>query len=557
MDISFLGATRTVTGSAFLVSSGGFKVMVDCGLYQGLPSLKERNYTHPPVVWPEVDAILLTHAHIDHCGLVPRAVKLGFNGPIFCHPATADLADIMLRDSAEIHEEDAKWLNRKRLRAGKPPVEPLFNIRDTIKALDMFRRIEYEDPFNVVPGFTAELRDAGHILGASSIRLTVEEGSLKKQIVFSGDIGNHQAPILKEPFGFSNADAVLIETTYGNRLHDTPENRWRKLKEIVNATWKKHAKVIIPSFAVGRTQELLYILSEMMNAGDIPSIPIFLDSPMAIDATIVHERHPECFDRETMDRIRKGENPFRPNTLRLTKSAVESRKINKHNGPAIIIAGGGMCEGGRIVHHLKHNLYDSNNHMLIVGYQAEGTLGRLILNGVKKLRLLGDDIAINAKVTQIDAFSAHADRDGLIDWLKFLEKSPEIIFMVHGEEKAGEDFAETVRQELGYNAYRPKLGQTVDLSELDQVSTVKRRFIDRPHPAVHDVKDIIASVSMMGEEFQSTVENYAAELSKRIKSARDSGKEPHWRTEDVSEVLLHLAEVVGGDIDTLENLADS
>ncbi|MCX6645515.1 MAG: MBL fold metallo-hydrolase [bacterium] len=557
MEISFLGATRTVTGSAYMVSSGKYRVMVDCGLYQGLPSLKELNYTHPNVVWPDIDAILLTHAHIDHSGLIPRAVKLGFNGPIYTHPATYDLAEIMLRDSAEVHEEDAKWLTRKRLRAGKPSVEPLFNINDVEASLKMFQRVEYEDLFDVVPGFKAELRDAGHILGAASIRVTVEEDNLKRQIVFSGDIGNHQAPILKEPFGFDRADAVLIESTYGNRLHETPDDRHAKLKQIINEAWKKRGKVLIPSFAVGRTQEILYILSEMLYKNEIPQITIFLDSPMAISATSVHENHPECFDSATMDRIRKGENPFHPATLRTTRTVSESRKINEFEGPAVIIAGGGMCEGGRIVHHLKHNLYDPNNHLLIVGYQAEGTLGRLILNGVKRLRLFGEEVAVNAKVTPIGAFSAHADRKGLTDWLKYFETPPEIVFIVHGEEKAGLEFAETVRQELGFNTYQPKLGQIADLSNLGEVTTGKRRYVDPTVPAAQDVKEIIARVSMLGEEFQSTIQKYAMELTSRIKEAKDSGREPQWRTEDVNEVLMHLSEVVDGDLDTLENISKS
>ena len=556
MDISFLGATRTVTGSAYMVSSGGYQVMVDCGLYQGLPSLTERNYTHPPVVWPDVDAILLTHAHIDHSGLIPRAVRLGFKGPIFTHPATYDLTEIMLRDSAEIHTEDTQWLNRKRIRAGKPPIEPLFDIRNVEDSLMMFRRVEYEDPFEVVPGMVAEYRDAGHILGAASIRVTCEEDGLTRRIVFSGDVGNHQAPILKEPFGFSHADAVLIESTYGNRLHETPDDRWTKLKEIINQAYRKRSRVLIPSFAVGRAQELLYILSEMLNKNEIPPIPIFLDSPMAIAATEVHEKHPECFDRQTMDRIRKGENPFHPSTLKLTGSVAESRKINQHKGAAVIIAGGGMCEGGRIAHHLKHNLYNPDNHLLIVGYQAEGTLGRVILSGVKKVKILGDEVAVRAKVTPIGAFSAHADRKGLIDWLKFFEKPPEMVFIVHGEEKAGQDFMETVRQEIGFNTYQPKLGQIVDLAHLDEVATGKRCFVEIPVPEVQDVNQILARVISMGDEFKSTVAKYATELGSRIQKAKTEGREPHWRTEDVNEVLLRLTEVVGEDIDVLENIAE-
>ncbi len=557
MDLSFLGATGTVTGSSYLLAVGDRRVMIDCGLYQGLPQLKERNYTHPAVKWTEVDAILLTHAHIDHCGLIPRAVRLGFTGPIYSHAATVDLAEIMLRDSAEIHEQDAKWLNRKRMRAGKNPIEPLFNHRDAENALSQFVSVKYGERFDVVPGIAAEYRDAGHILGSASIAVDAEESGLKRRIVFSGDIGHHQAPILREPAGFENADAVLIETTYGNRLHETSSDRYSMLQKIIRDTCSHRGNVVIPAFTVGRTQELLYILGEMMEADNIPRIPIFLDSPMAIAATGVHQKHPECFDRETMDRINAGDNPFKPEMLVMCRTVDDSKDINRHKDSAVIIAGGGMCEGGRIVHHLKHNLYGPENHLVIVGYQAEGTLGRVILNGRKRVRLFGEEIAVNAKVTAIGAFSAHADRDGLIDWLRNFTDPPEVVFMVHGEAKASEDFANTVREKLGYVAYLPRLGQHVDLAELDDIALAKRRFISEKTPSAGDVREIVARVSVLGGEFQATIEKYIGELGRRIKKAEKDDRYPHWKTRDVAEILTHLTEIVGGDIDRLEGLVES
>ena len=554
MELAFLGAARTVTGSCYLLAVGDRRIMVDCGLYQGPPEMEEKNYMHPPVDWTEVDAILLTHAHIDHCGLIPKGVKHGFRGPIYTHSATIDLAEIMLRDSAEIHAQDASWLNRKRRRAGKPPVEPLFNMEDALEALKLFSPVKYGDRFEVVPGINAEFRDVGHILGSACIAVDCEESGLQRRIVFSGDVGNHQAPILREPDGFSEADAVLVETTYGNRVHESPEDRWEILKGIVQDAYANRAKVVIPSFAVGRTQELLYILGEMMHRDEIPAISIFLDSPMAIAATEVHEDHPEVFDKETLERIRKGDNPFHPVSLTFSRTVQESRKINYHDGAAIIIAGGGMCEGGRIVHHLKHNVYQAQNYLVFVGYQAEGTLGRVILNGKKKLRLLGEEVMVNAQIVRIDSFSAHADQNGLIDWLEKFEKPPQAVFLVHGEEKAGQDFGEVVREKLGFMAYQPRINQQVDLGRLEDVAVDKRRFIDRRHPSAEDVGEIVAKVTMQGEEFRESIESYLAILGERIRKSKEEGLEPHWRTEDVSDILEHLSKLIGSDVDQMKEV---
>ncbi len=532
--------------------------MVDYGIYQGLPELRERNYTHPAGVdWSEIDAILLTHAHLDHSGLIPRAVKLGYRGPVYAHSATVDISEIMFKDSAEIQERDAEWLSRKRKRAGRKRVEPLYTKRDASRAMRQFRPVEYGKPFEVVPGVTAEFHDAGHILGSASIAVDCVEGDLKRRIVFSGDIGHHQAPILREPHPFERADAVLIETTYGNRTHESPATRREAIRKIVRKAISQDGKVVIPAFAVGRTQEVLYILGDLINDGEIPSIPIYLDSPMAIRATAVHEKHQNCFDRETMERIRAGDNPFYPPTLHLTRTVPQSRAINRVRGPAVIIAGSGMCEGGRIAHHLKHTLYNPLNQLVFVGWQAAGTLGRLILQGGKKVRLFGEEIAVKAEVKAIGAFSAHADRDGLVNWLGFLREPPEVAFMVHGEKRATEDFAETVREKLGYVAYVPRLGQRVDLARLDELIVGPREFVPRPTPKAEDIYEIAARVATLGEEFGSMVEGYVAELGHRVQGAMMRGEEPHWRTEDVSEVLRHLAEVVDGDMDRLQALMGS
>jgi metallo-beta-lactamase family protein len=554
MEITFLGAAGTVTGSCYLVEVGGRRVMVDCGMYQGLPELEERNYTHPAVDWSSIDAILLTHAHIDHSGLLPRAVKLGFRGPIYSHPATVDLSEILLIDTAELQKHDAEWLSRKRMRAGKPPVQPLFDRFDVVRTLRHFRRVEYEDPVGIVPGVVAEFHDAGHILGSASIALDLVENDLKRRVVFSGDIGHHQAPILREPLGFDNADAVLVESTYGDRLHDPPKKRYEILRSIILEANRSRGRVLIPSFAVGRTQELLYILSEMLDHDEIPHMPIYLDSPMAIAATEVHERHPECFDPETLARIKSGENPFHPGTLHVSRTVAQSRSINRRTGSMIIIAGGGMCEGGRIVHHLKHGLFDSRNHLVFVGYQAVGTLGRVIQSGARRLKLLGEQIAVNAKITTIDSFSAHADQQGLIDWLRFLEKPPQVVFIIHGEEKGERTMAEKVRETLGFIPYIPRLNQKIDLSDLSSVAVGKRVFAETATPRAGDVRNIAARLSMVGDELRPAVDHYVAGLAKRIGEARESDEEPRWKPEEISEAQEYLADAVGGDAEKLQTL---
>jgi metallo-beta-lactamase family protein len=523
MELTFLGAAGTVTGSCALLTVGGHSLLVDCGLYQGLPELEERNYTHPGVNWPKIEAILLTHAHIDHSGLLPRAVRMGFRGEIYAHPATVDLAQIILLDAADLQKHDAEWLSRKRKRAGKSAVEPLYNKNDVVRMLRRFHRVEYEDTVKVLPGVVAEFRDAGHILGSASIAVDCEENGLKRRIVFSGDVGHHQAPILREPLGFEQADAVVIESTYGDRLHDAPVKRVQALRDIIREAGRSNSKVIIPSFAVGRTQELLYILSDLLNHDEIPHIPVYLDSPMAIEATEVHERHPECFDKETLARIRAGENPFHPQVLHFSNTVAQSRAINRRSGAMVIIAGGGMCEGGRIVHHLKHNLYNPNNFLVFVGYQAVGTLGRIIQNGERRVRILGEEIKVNAKIATIDAFSAHADRDGLLDWLRFLRKPPGVVFVVHGEDKSATAFGESVRQELGFTSYLPRLAQQIDLAALEDVAVGRRIFASLPLPASDHLRQIAARMSARGKEFKPMVNDYVQRLTQRME-AQEPGR---------------------------------
>ncbi|MFH1675978.1 MAG: MBL fold metallo-hydrolase [bacterium] len=555
MDITFLGATGTVTGSCYLVTVGDRHVMVDCGLYQGLPELIERNYTHPSVRWSEIDVILLTHAHVDHSGLIPRAVKNGFRGYIYTHPATIDLCDILFRDSVEIQKRDAEWISRKHKRAGLQTVRPLYDLRDAIRALKKFRPVEYGEIFEVVPGVSAEYRDAGHILGSASIALDCTENGVKKRIVFSGDLGHHQAPILKEPVGFEKSDAVLIETTYGNRAHESGDLRWKKLKEIIVKAAYDGGKILIPAFAVGRTQEILYIISQMMGRNEVPRIPIFLDSPMAIEATEIHANHSECFDSETLERLKRGENPFKPEMLKMTLTVPQSRKINSVKGSAIIIAGGGMCEGGRIQHHLKHNLYNPTNHLVFVGYQAIGTLGRAILNGERKIRLFKEDILIKAKISAIGAFSAHADKNGLIDWLGKFQTPPETVFLIHGEEHSSKAFSETVREKLGFPTYIPKPGQMADLENLSRITEGERRFIQIPMPETGDLHEIVSRVSVLGDEFHEAVTNYATFLAKRITEPELPDGEPLRKTQEVSDILQHLSEVVGTDVEKLKQAA--
>ncbi len=461
MRLTFLGGVQTVTGSCYLLDTQGGRVLVDCGMFQG--HLEERNWRPLAFDPKEIDALLLTHAHIDHSGFIPRLVKLGFSGRIISTRATLDLCQIMLLDSAHLQEMEAEYLTRKNLRKGKPPVEPLYTTAHAAQAFPLFHPVDYKEEIEVVPGLKATFVDAGHILGSSIVKVKVQEEDQELKLVFSGDLGRYQGLILKDPAPVEEAHVLLVESTYGNRLHKGLKESEEELIEIINRAHKEKGKVLIPSFAVERTQEILYILNKAYNQGRISYISVYLDSPLAIAATEIFQQHPECFDQETRDLMKSDPHPFSFPGLKMVRSAEESRALNNVD-QGVIIAGSGMCTGGRIKHHLKHNLWKPNTHVIFVGFQAKGTLGRRLVDGAPKVKIYGEEIEVKAQIHTLGGFSAHADQEELLRWLSQFQKPPAITFVVHGEEESSFIFSQKIQETLGWKTHLPTLGESVDLS---------------------------------------------------------------------------------------------
>jgi metallo-beta-lactamase family protein len=465
MDIKlrFLGAAQNVTGSCHLLEANGVRILVDCGFYQER-QFKHRNWDPFAESPASIDAVVLTHAHLDHCGLLPKLVHDGFKGPVFATEATADISEIVMRDSAKIQHEDAKYKEKRHKRQGRKgkfPYKPLFRMEDVDRVIPLMQTVAYGKEQKVGTGVSLMFQDAGHILGSSSVRFEVTKHGSTRSVVFSGDIGRWDTPILQDPDCFEQADYVCIESTYGNRDHKDNSSIPGTLVRVVNAACKAGGNVVIPSFAIERTQELLYRLGELRAAGRIPKVPVYVDSPMAVKVTEVFRRHRELFDDETMDRIAKGEHPCDFPGLHLTRSVADSKAINQQGGTSIIIAGSGMCTGGRIKHHLYNNLARPESVILFVGYQANGTLGRSVLGGLERVRLFGEEVEVLARIEKVNGMSAHADRGELLRWLKGIKNQPKNVFVIHGEEKATEAFAEYVHDRLGWDAHVAKYQEEV------------------------------------------------------------------------------------------------
>jgi len=457
LTLRFFGAAQNVTGSCYCIECNGSRVLVDCGMYQER-KLRSRNWDPFPVAPQEIDAVLLTHAHLDHCGRLPKLVKEGFSGTIYATAATADIAAIVLRDSGKIQEEDAKYKRRRHEKEGRKgpyPEEPLYTIEDAEQAIRLFSPVSYEQAVTPAAGLEATFHDAGHILGSSMILVKAGNNGQQRTILFSGDVGRCGLPILEDPTFFDSADYVLTESTYGDRLHKPCASIPGSLAKIVNRTHKLGGNIVIPSFAVERTQELLYHLGGLLAEKRIPRLPVFVDSPMAIRVTEVFKRHPELFDDETVALLKEGRHPCDFPGLTLTRTADESKAINGHGGTAIIIAGSGMCTGGRVKHHLKHNIARPESIILFVGYQASGTLGRLILEGRDKVRIHGQEYPVEAAVAKINGFSAHADRRELFEWISSLKSPPRRVFVTHGEPDSAENFAIFLRGKTGWDTEVP------------------------------------------------------------------------------------------------------
>lgn len=462
MRITFLGAAQMVTGSCYLLEAGGLRLLVDCGLFQGRDErLNQEPFPFNPA---GLDGVILTHAHIDHSGRLPLLRRQGYQGPIYTHPATADLAAIMLEDSAYIQESEVERVNRKAKRAGHSLLEPLYTRADARAVTEQFRTYGYGKRFRLGERVEARLQDAGHILGSALVELFVlDEAGQETKIVFSGDIGQPGRPILQDPTLIEEADYLILESTYGNRQHDPPESTREALLQIIRSTIGKGGNVIIPSFAVGRTQEILYQLNHLAEGGSLPpKLKVVLDSPLAIAATEITARHAEVFDDAARYLVRQGDNPFSFPGMEISETADDSRALNLSKEPKVIISASGMCEAGRVVHHLKHNLWRDLSTVLFVGFQAEGTLGRRLADGANRVRIHGEDVAVRCRIESLHGFSAHADQGQLLDWVAKLKRPPRATFLVHGEPEAQEELARLLA-ERGHQVEIPAMSETTTL----------------------------------------------------------------------------------------------
>lgn len=465
MKLTFIGAAHEVTGSCHLLEVNGKHILIDCGMEQG-PDLYENQEI--PVAVGEIDYVLLTHAHIDHSGLIPLLAKRGFQGQIVTTFATADLCQIMLRDSAHIQEFEAEWRNRKARRSGAELYEPLYTMEDAVNALQYFVPCDYDQKIELCEGVWVRFTDVGHLLGSASIEIWMCEDNVEKKIVFSGDVGNINQPIIKDPKTVREADYVVIESTYGNRLHgDEIPDYVGEFTRILRETFAKGGNVVIPSFAVGRTQELLYFIREIKEKkllSDFPDFEVYVDSPLAIEATNVFQKNTKgCFDEDALKLVQQGINPLVFPGLKLSTTSDDSRLINYDSKPKVIISASGMCEAGRIRHHLKHNLWRKECTILFVGYQAVGTLGRKLIEGVPSVKLFGETIEVCAKIETLKGISGHADMKGLLNWLGGFETKLSHVFVVHGEDTVTDEFAKTIEEQFGCQAFAPYSGGCVDL----------------------------------------------------------------------------------------------
>ena len=465
MDIQFFGATQQVTGSCFLLRVAGRRVLVECGLFQGPREVEDKNREPFPFDPASLDAVILTHAHLDHSGRLPLLVKQGYQGPVYTHRATRDLCRILLKDAAYINEKEVEWANRKRERKGLPEIEPLYTLSDAAAAMKHFRVLDYGVERELVPGLRLRMQDAGHILGSAIVELWVRENGLERKLVISGDLGHRGAPILRDPVELREADLVIMESTYGDRLHRGWAETWDELGEVFQTCRRDKGNILIPAFAVGRTQELLYAFVKNYQTWDMAQWSIFLDSPLAIEATAIYGRHCELYDRESLRLEERNGELFDLPNLRYTKTTLQSMAVNRIHSGAVVIAGSGMCTGGRIKHHLKHNLWRKNCHIVIVGFQAYGTLGRQLVDGAREVQLWGETIRVAAKIHTVGGFSAHADSDGLANWYGHFDSRPPVA-LVHGEELSMGALQQRLRDQFQARVMTPREGGRINLLDL-------------------------------------------------------------------------------------------
>jgi metallo-beta-lactamase family protein len=463
MRLTVHGAARNVTGSKHVLEVGGRRVLLDCGLFQGRRSDSERRNRNLPFDARSIDAVLLSHAHVDHCGSLPTLVKAGFAGSIFATHATVDLAEILLRDSAYVQQHDLEYLNKRRRKRGGPPLGPVYTEQDVEDTLPRFVPVDYDAPTDVVRGVTATFRDAGHILGSSILEMDARERGGARRIVFTGDLGRVGMPILRDPYQVRSADVLITESTYGGRVHGPVERVDESFVAFIRAAVRRRGKIIVPSFAVGRTQRIVYKLHGLMREGRIPEIPIFVDSPLAVRATEIFRRHRECYDDEMKSLLDQNDDPLGFSRVTYIQDVRDSKKLNRVPGPSVIISASGMCEAGRVLHHLKNNVTYRRNAVMIVGYQAEHTLGRRIAEGQRRIKIFGELYPMRARVAVFDEFSAHADREGLLAFAEGMRRPPRRTVVVHGDEEQalalGRHFSENGFPNVGV----PLDGETIVL----------------------------------------------------------------------------------------------
>ena len=512
MKVTFLGATRTVTGSNFLVEACGKKFLVDCGMWQGKAELELQNEQDFEFDPKEIDFMLLTHAHIDHSGRIPKLYNEGFRNKIYAHKATCDLCTLMLPDSGHIQEMENEWKNKKRKRKGEKEISPLYTAQEAARCLEIFEPIQYDEIIEITENIHVRFNDAGHMLGSSIIELWTKEDGKETKTVFTGDLGNNDIPLLDSPTMIEDADYLVMESTYGSRIHLRNDEKAELFLNIVSETLDNGGTVVIPSFAVGRTQEILYELNKLKEIKDddefrrkyktLMKSPVYVDSPLAISATEVFKENTNLFEREIQEEIIRGDNPLEFPGLKFTPSSEDSKALNEDKTPSIIISASGMCEVGRIKHHLKHNLWNPKSTVLFVGYQAPGTLGYSIVNGAKTVKIFGEDIAVNARIEYIEGYSGHADQTGLMNFIYSFIKKPKHIFLVHGEEDSQDVLKDKIETEAGIPVTIPEYGETYDINlvadkpemtnkiERKITKTIRAEIVERLEKLKEEIKDM-------------------------------------------------------------------
>ena len=536
MKVTFLGATKTVTGSNFLVEGAGKKFLVDCGMYQGSASDEFEN--EAPFLYDvhDIDFMLLTHAHIDHSGRIPKLYNEGYRNSVYATKATCDLCSIMLPDSGHIQEMEVEWKNRKRERKGEDPLPPLYTAEDAAKCLEIFKPVQYDEIIDIDENIKARFNDAGHMLGSAIIEVWVTEGDKTEKIVFTGDLGNNDIPLLSPPTMIESADYLVMESTYGNRLHMRNDDKASMFLDIVYETLEKGGTVVIPSFAVGRTQEILFELNRIKEEKHdeefykkykrLMSVPVYVDSPLAISATEVFKENMNLFNEETQAIINSGDNPLEFDGLKFTRTADESKALNASNESAIIISASGMCEVGRIKHHLKHNLWEPNSTILFVGYQAPGTLGRKLVDGEKKVKIFGEEIAVNARIEYIEGYSGHADQEWLMNFVYSFITKPKHIFLVHGEPEGQKVLKSKLEESTDIPITIPDFGESYELEEnVEMVGKAKEgakqrylrlEVLERMNTLKEEIEDMS---NIVKEEYleKDTSDEDVAKLKDRLK----------------------------------------